>query len=68
VHAITEIGNPLGDETPTSSDRFGAVDGKAWVDPVPVGFGRKSLDALPDECPVNVSGLHRFQRRAVAES
>jgi hypothetical protein len=38
------------------------------VDPVPVGFGRKSLDALPDECPVNVSGLHRFQRRAVAES
>jgi hypothetical protein len=38
------------------------------VDPIPVGFGRKSLDALPDECPVNVSGLHRFQRRAVAES
>jgi hypothetical protein len=37
-------------------------------DPVPVGFGRKSLDALPDECPVNASGLHRFQRRAVAES
>jgi len=38
------------------------------VDPVPVGFGRKSLDASPDECPVNVSGLHRFQRRAAAES
>jgi hypothetical protein len=38
------------------------------VDPIPVGFGRKSLDALPDERPVNVSGLHRFQRRAAAES
>jgi hypothetical protein len=38
------------------------------VDPIPVGFGRKSLDALPDECPVNVSGLHRFQRRAAADS
>jgi hypothetical protein len=37
-------------------------------DLVPVGFGRKSLDALPDERPVNVSGLHRFQRRAAAES
>jgi hypothetical protein len=35
---------------------------------IPVGFGRKSLDALPDECPVNVSGLHRFQRSAVADS
>jgi hypothetical protein len=34
---------------------------KAWLDPVPVGFGRKSLDASPDECPVNVSGLHRFK-------
>jgi hypothetical protein len=41
---------------------------KGRADPIPVGFGRKSLDALPDECPVNVSGLHRFQRRAVVES
>jgi hypothetical protein len=68
VHAITENGNPLREETPTSRDRpvLWTVDGRG--DPVPVGFGRKSLDALPDECPVNVSGLHRFQRRAVAES
>jgi hypothetical protein len=29
----------------------------------PVGFGRKSLVSLPDERLVNVSGLHRFQRR-----
>jgi hypothetical protein len=28
----------------------------------PVGFGRKSLERLPDECSVNASGLHRFQR------
>jgi len=39
---------------------------KLWTGPKrvssgPVGFGRKSLDALPDECPVNVSGLHRFK-------
>jgi hypothetical protein len=44
------------------------VDSVLWTGPkrlarVPVGFGRKSLDALPDERPVNVSGLHRFQRR-----
>jgi hypothetical protein len=35
---------------------------------IPVGFGRKSLDTRPDERPVNVSGLHRFQRRAAADS
>ncbi|WP_460660958.1 hypothetical protein [Kribbella swartbergensis] len=35
---------------------------------VPVSFGRKSLDASPDECPVNVSGLHRFQRSAAGLS
>jgi hypothetical protein len=38
------------------------------VDLVPVGFGRKSLDTSPDERLANVSGLHRFQRRAAAAS
>jgi len=55
VHVITEIGNPSRDETL-----------ERRVDLVPVGFGRKSLGALPDELPVNVSGLHRFQRPAAA--